>query len=140
MRKLLLAIVACAIVAGGAPAGADGSHIEGFVVAPVPAPSIPRTLYRVSGGEVNGVVGFVAEIPCAELERSYRLVPGATGVDSVNLDAWFYNEITGTGEPCARVSSETEDGGETGTICPGAKFAVVVLFLGADADFTLEIG
>lgn len=132
-------LVVCALTALVAlPAHADG-RIIGYVDAAVTHPAVPRTAYNQSE-KLNGVFGYVAEIGASASERPFTLtrLTGATG--SEDLDVWFYRDISGTGDPCPRIIAQEWAGGERGTICAGAAYAVVVLFTGGDADFSLTIG
>lgn len=137
MNKRMIAAVLLLCLAASAAARAEQS-ITGFVRTPATHPAVARSLYNLSA-KLNGVTGYVVALEASNTERSFDLmaVAGATGHE--DLDAWFYRDIGGTGDPCPRLIDAESDGGERGTVCAGATFAVVVLFAGGDATFELAI-
>jgi hypothetical protein len=137
MKRTLLVLCAVAALVGVAPAHAQRSY-EGSVRTPIAHPAIPRTLY-LETQKLNGAFGYVFPIEASQDERPFELrrLSGATGRE--DLDAWFYRDISGAGDPCPRSISSHTESVETGTVCPGATFAVVVLFAGADASFQLML-
>jgi len=133
-------VVACALlgVLGAPYAQADEDDFLGSVDAAVTHPAIPRAMYLQSE-RLNGVTGYVIPLEAEPRARTFRLelIEGATGQD--DLDAWFYRDIFGTGDPCPRIIHSHSAALETGEACEDAAFAVVVLFSGADAAFELTL-
>lgn len=137
MKRTLASVCLALALTSVAPASAD--VIVGSVEASAAHPAIPRMLYNASV-KLNGYLGFVATLDPSANERSFTLrrMDGATGRE--DLDVWFYRDIAGTGDPCPRVIDGEEAGGESGSVCAGARYAVVVLFAGLDANFQLQVG
>lgn len=137
MRRPVLLACVVVLCAGFAPARAE-TTVPGTVIAPVPAgPSLARQMYLFSD-KLDGVAGDVIGLTPSAEPRSFDLnvTSGATGDE--DLDVYFYTSLDGTGAPCARDADATADGGEEGTMCAGAAWAIVTLFSGADATFTLR--
>lgn len=136
-RTIALACVLAGMLASPW-AQAEGDGFLGSVDAAVTHPGIPRMMYLQSE-RLNGVTGYVIPLDAEPHERSFRLslVEGATGQD--DLDAWFYRDIHGTGDPCPRIIHSHTASLETGEACANASYAVVVLFAGADAAFKLTV-
>lgn len=132
MKRITVCSLALLAIAFPARASTVSGHIDTAVA----TPTIPRTVYMTVPGS-NGLTGYVARIASSTVERSYSLARTAGTTREDDLDAWFYRDIDGTGEPCPRAAHPDGDGGETGKICPGAAWVVVVLFAGANVDFTL---
>ena len=138
-RTIALAVALCAFAALPSARADDAPEIPGFVEAPAIHPAIARSLY-LQDPKTNGTLGFVIELPDPnDAERVFEL-RATRGVAATDLDAYFYRDIEGTGDPCQYTRPVvTPDGGESGTICAGATHAVIVLFTGADVDFTLSL-
>ena len=139
MRRFALVLCMFAILPANVLARAE-TVVPGSVLIAVPTgPAVARNAYLFSD-KLDGITGDVIELDSSPSARPFEVrgLTGATGAE--DLDAWFYTSLTGNGSPCARVVSNPSmpNGGEAGTMCAGAKFAVVVLFKGADATFELR--
>jgi hypothetical protein len=137
MRKLALSVCALAITGALIPARADTVVAGSVAVAAPVGPSPARRAYLFSD-KLDGVLGDVIAITPSTDPRAFVLrgLSGATGVE--DLDIYFYRSLDGTGDPCERnISGAAPLGGETGTMCADARWAVVVLFQGAGATFDL---
>jgi hypothetical protein len=102
-------------------------------------PAAATAAYRAGA---DGAIGRVFSLSPSADGKPYTLTAtdGLTGLE--NADVYFYADDDGApGDPCP-ISPIDEDGStESGTICPGSmdgRWAVVVLFTGADARVTLS--
>lgn len=139
-RTLIVSALAVALLAAW-PAGADPEAVvRGRIDVATLSPTIPRTMYLATP-RTNGTAGWVASLPVSDTSRTFEIQPleASAGLD---LDVWFYRDLagqTGMGDPCARDATPLVGGGERGTVCAGAAYAVVVLFSGADVPFELHV-
>lgn len=141
MKRAIVLGCLLAAVAAAAPSHADAESYEGSIMTSALTPTVPRSLYMVSE-RANGLAGWVTPLRVTDEARTYRLEPLMAGAGTVDLDVWFYHDLEGhlgTGEPCARAAQDLVGGGEEGTACTGAAFAVIVLFAGADVTFRLTL-
>ncbi|HEX9712231.1 MAG TPA: hypothetical protein VGB52_06725 [Actinomycetota bacterium] len=142
MKRTLLSLSLAIALVAMAPAAADPEDVvRGRIDGPALTPTVPRTLYLASP-RTNGITGWVASLPIAEESRTYEVHPLGEVPSGLDIDVWFYRDLqgeAGTGDPCARDAAPVVGGGETGTVCPGATYAVIVLFSGADVPFELTL-
>jgi hypothetical protein len=137
MRRFAVLSCVLAIAASCMPSHATSDDWHTILVSS-PDPAVARQMVLASD-KLNGVTGYVLPLTGVTTERSYELVSrgGATGAE--DFDAWFYTSVDGTGSPCPRVPpTNTDLGGESGTMCAGARYAIVVLFTGAYGTFQLR--
>jgi len=141
MKRSCVTFLVLAALAAGLPARADTLVVDGFVRSPAVTPTVPRTLHLITD-RANGTVGWVAPLSNAASARSYQATVVSAAPGATDVDVWFYRDLegpTGTGDPCPREARDRFDGSEDGTLCVGARYAVVVLFAGADVRFRLTV-
>lgn len=100
-----------------------------------------RVLYQTNSS-LDQTIGDVISLGSVADGTSFTLTPTAVGPVQVEIE--FYTSLSGSGtcDPPASglVGGWTSGGGKVGTVdCDGdpAKYAIVILMYGADADFTL---
>lgn len=125
---------------------AQATSVSGHVAAPMPFVfGAPRVLQQTNGS-LDQIVGDVITLPGTGIAHgtSFTVSPVApTG--PVQFEIEFYTSLSGSG-PCdpsapGLTGGWVTGGGKSGTIdCDGAKakYAIVVLIYGADADFNLS--
>ena len=131
------------LLALATPTSSHAGSRSGTVLLPTASPSAARLAWVSVGGALNGALGYVIDLPgTLPVGKAYTLTRDA-GVGPAELDVWFYEGIGGLIEEpqiCPAVPEPNPDGegGESGVLPCNADYAIVVLFFGADIDFTLH--
>jgi hypothetical protein len=144
------AMLAIALLAGTPSSPASVSSATGTIVLPSDTSTIARQLYLQSGGDINGLVGYVVDLGARVPDGTPYTLRRTAGTGVVSLWAQFYSSLTGGlggagGRACPLFASGDGNGGENGSITCGdsdgdgtheisdrARYAIIIAWVGPE--------
>ena len=139
-----IGILVCAVAALLPFASARAGSYSGVVRLAAGAPNVQR-MATATHLAPNGTFGYVVDLGSGVNNQPFVLTLDRGATHAESLDVYFYYDLSGAGDPCPIARDIRQDGKtQTGTACPGtsekaARYAIVVLNVGADARFTLSV-
>lgn len=155
MRKVFsltaAALVAAALLPGGAHAAGKKQVVEGSIAIATPGDAIeagscnfgahrrPRLFTQMLFP--NGVVGYDFDVDPATVGKKFKLTTETAGAD---LDLAFYTDMGDPTDPAGaptNIAFETrKEGGESGKVPPTMTKVLVCMAAGSNATFTYTAG
>ena len=135
--RLLVAVVLAIVPLSAVPARAEPIQSEsGTVLHPAATGAVARNAWLNSGGQVNGVSGYVFEVDSATVGERFIMRSSDLASPWTDLNVTFYDRVDGTYVAC-RIYDFLNPY-EAGRVC--GDLGIVWSFSGGPATFTYEAG